>query len=94
MGYLVLNLNEFINHGLKILTFKMDKEGRFYLTVQMSVVPYSEKAADILTMSMRTVMNSKGIAKSNSLTQVEGEDESSDEEVQGESLMNTYKHFH
>lgn len=59
----------------------MDKEGRFYLTVQMSVVPYSDKAADILTMSMRTVMNSKGVAKQSSQTNIEGEEESSDEEV-------------
>ena len=94
IGYLVLNLNEFIGQPLKILTFKMDKEGYLILTVKISVVEYSENSADILSMSMRAVMTAKMPGTRSTLGPSEIEDDTSDEEVQGESLMNTYRHFH
>lgn len=96
IGYLVLNLNDFIGQKLQILTFKMDNSGSLYLTVKLAVVEYSESQADILTMSMRSIMQQKTANTRSTVgdRNFDEDDDSSEEEVHGESLMSTYKHFH
>ena len=72
----------------------MDKNKTIYLTAKISVV----EGNDILSMTMKSVINnnkpreSRGAEASGSITV--DDDSESEEEVPGEQLMQTYKHFY
>ena len=64
----------------------MDKHETIFLTAKISVV----EGNDILSMTMKSVINNQlATASSTNL-----DDDDSEEEVPGEKLMQTYKHFY
>jgi hypothetical protein len=76
-----LNLTDFINQGVKTMTFKMDKEGNIFLTCKIIVC----EGQDIIGMTMKSVAGYKDRSQS---TKVVNKDEvdtsSSEEEIPGE----------
>ena len=86
LGHFKLNLAQFIGTGLRTITYCMDKDQSIFLTAKISVV----EGNDILSMTMKSVISTNQGAAS--MTNVDDDD--SEEEVPGEQLMQTYKHFY
>ena len=50
-GYKELNLSEFINKGMQTKTFRMDKEGHIFLTVNITVLGANTKQ-DVVSLTL------------------------------------------
>lgn len=62
------------------MTIKMDKEGIYYVTIQISVVPVKEKI-DVMQLAIQA-------------NRITGNESESEDEQKGEQIYEAVKHFH
>lgn len=91
MGYVKIDLAQYIDHGVCTETFRMDEKGELYLTVKISVVEPSQEM-DIVMMSI--MANNRRIAAQNRAEGIHPVDSDDECDVQGDTLKEAFSYYH